>query len=210
MRARLSAVAVAASLAAGTPASAAAPQIVDKADDANYVNLPAENPYNHNPTPLGSIEEADILSVEWRSLYDGRTLRGFTVTMILKAPPSTEGIVYRAIGASGACATLWLQFHSSKPALAPQASLRHDCDDGVTKVVEVPGRIQGRTVVWTVELGNRNVPRALRKGIEISGLEAHTRDYADNPECVEVAGCTTDATQYDVTGKSGKRYTIGS
>lgn len=217
MRVRpLSAALLAAGVALATPASAVGPQIVDKADDANYLNdnspvlTPVENPLNHNPTPVGSTAAADILSVEWRSLYGGRNvLLGFTVTMVLKAAPAKQGVLYRAMAETDSCTQLWLQYYSSRPQHTPQTSLRHTCDGSVV-VVAAPARVQGSTIVWTVDLRAKSTPPQVTKGTELRGLSAHTRDFVDNPDCVlDDSRCVTSPTQYDTTRTASATYTVG-
>lgn len=217
--------ALVAGLAPATPSSAMGPQVVDKADDANYLNdnspvtLPAEHQYNDNPTSVGSTAAADILTVEWKSLYDKRrALRGYTVTMKLKAPPTKPGVLYRATAVAEGCPTLWLQYHSTKPRSTPPGSLRHTCGGGdpvpgpeSADVVSVPAKVAGNAIVWTVEFG-RGAPAGFRKGTVIGELAAHTRDFVDNPACVngDPTRCTTNPTQYDVTNKATATFAIGS
>lgn len=224
----------AAALAAGmafTPSShAAGPQVVDPPGDANHVNdnapvvLPADNPANNNPTPVGSDDPSDILSIEWKSLKEGKkkVLTGFTVVMTLKAAPTKAGMLYRATSETPDCGTLWFQYYTTKPSLTPQASLRHTCGGGAAVVVPIPTKVIGTTIGWTFLFKDKNMPKVVKKGTDITGLGGHSREFVDNPQCLpnylaippspapDATKCTTNPVQADVTNNVPGPYKVGS
>lgn len=221
----LAAAALAVGMAFAPGASAMGPQVFDKADDANYLNdnspvqTGQDHPLNDNPTPYGSSAHADIQWVKWESWYGPKkVLKGYTVTMKLKAPPNVPGVLYRALARTDTCSTVWLQYHSSKPQHTPQGNIRYTCDggsltpgSGTAKVVAIHAKPFQDTIVWRVELG-RGAPPGFGKGTEMVELSAHTRDFVDNPQCLagDPTRCTTSPTQYDVTETATTSYKLGS
>ncbi len=219
----LLALALASAVTLGPWASAAAPapQVTDPANDANYLNdnsplvLPVNNPFNNNPTPVGSDAGSDILSIEWASLSTVKTkkaksvLKGFTVTMVLSAAPTDPGVLFRATSETADCGTLWFQYYTSDPKTTPQASLRHTCDGGAV-VVPIATQVVGKTIVWTFEFGAKDLPKVVKKGTDIIDMGGHSRDYVSNPTCVDATRCTTNPVQIDVTDNVPGPYKVGS
>ncbi|HVE63039.1 MAG TPA: hypothetical protein VNB94_04495 [Mycobacteriales bacterium] len=207
--------------------AAPAPQVTDPENDANYLNdnsplvLPAEHPFNNNPTPVGSDGTADILSIEWATLKStpakpkkgkkaaAPVVKGFTVTMALKEAPGTAGVLYRATAETADCTQLWFQYYTDAPSTTPQASLRHTCDGGVV-VVPVATAVVGKTIVWTFEFGAKDLPKVVKAGTDIIDMGGHSRDYVSNPTCIDASRCTTNPTQIDVTNNVPGPYKVGS
>jgi hypothetical protein len=217
MRARLVlATATAAALSLLLPgAHAAGPQVTDPASDANHINdnapivLPVNNPANNNPTPVGSDDAADILSIEWKTTKKKATVTGFQVVMTLKAAPTKSGLLYRATSETADCSTLWFQYYSSNPGNTPQGSLRHTCD-GSAAVVAIPTKVVKNTIVWDFAFADKNMPRLVKTGTEIIELGGHSREFVTNPQCVDVTRCTTNPIQADVTDNVPGPYKVGS
>lgn len=212
----LTAAALTAGLAFAPTSHAAGPQVTDPASDANHLNdnapisspLLPDNPQNNNPTPAGSDDAADILSIEWKTLKQKKLVTGFTVTMTLKGAPTKSGLLYRATSETADCSTLWFQYYSTDPKNTPQASLRHTCDG--TQVVPIPTKVVGNTIVWTFLYKDKNMPKIVKKGTEIVRLGGHSREFVTNPACVDVTRCTTNPAQSDVTNNVPGPYKVGS
>lgn len=224
----LAVAAISAGLAFAPASHAAGPQVTDPSGDANHINdnapvvLPVDNPANNNPTPVGSDDAADILSIEWKTLRDKKkAVTGFTVTMALKAGPTKAGMLYRATSETTECTTLWFQYYTSKPSLTPQASLRHSCS-GSSVVVPIPAKVVGKTIVWTFLFKDKNMPKLVKKGSAITGMGGHSREFKDNPQCLpnylgippsaapDPTKCTTNPVQADVTDNVAGPYKVGS
>lgn len=177
------ALAVAALLAPN--ASAAGPQVVDPANDANGINNQAVLAQDiSQPTPVGSQDYADVLTIEWKTAKTRGRVTGFTVVMTLSGtptPPSGTSIVYRLLG-TGPCGTffgvVYYTKKSSDPAI-PQSAIRDDCGDE-TRLTALPlPTINGKTLTWNVPL--TAIPKGLpvKIGTELKDLRFEVVELED-------------------------------
>lgn len=181
---RLALAAAAATLAVLAPhvSAAPAPQIVDPANDANFLNgqgqpLLASAP-NNNATPAGSQAYADVLSVQWTTVKTTKivkrkkvtTVTGFSVQAKLSGaptPPQGTVVVYRMLGSTPLCPYFGVVYYS-KPLSDPashQTALRDNCNGAstarLTKIA--PAVIKDGTITWTVPLSA--IPKDTKVGV---------------------------------------------
>ena len=160
-------------------AQAAGPQIVDPANDANFLNgqnLAPEVP-NDNETPVGSQAWGDVLSVQWTTLKTTKvvkrkkvtTVTGFQVQAKLSAPPTPpQGttVVYRMLGTTPLCPFFGVAYYSTplSDPTTPQSALRDNCGDKPTRLTKLAMPvISGSTMTWTVPLSV--IPKDTKVGV---------------------------------------------
>lgn len=188
---RLVAAPVLASLALLMPsASAAGPQITDPANDANFINSQGSTgPYytipHNQPTPVGSQQYADVLSVQWKSIKTTKVVRrkkvttvtGFQVITTLQGepkPPSGTTIVYRMLGTTANCpyfGVVWYTTPLSDPT-TPQSAIRDNCfGKSTARLTAIPAPvISGKTLTWTVPIKAIPVDTKVGVGTALTGL----------------------------------------
>jgi hypothetical protein len=186
------------------PPVAVAPQVTDPANDANGgANTPAAA---DKPTPAGSQGYADVLSVLWQTTKATKTVKkkkvttvtGFTVTATLSAPPTAPtgtSIVYRMLGATGACGFFGVAYYTSKgsdPA-QPQSAIRDNCNATPTRLTPLAlPVITGNTITWTVPLKSIPADTKVKVGTKITGLWFEVREIEDfHGACVPDDGGAT-------------------
>ena len=176
------AAALATAVAFGPWAHAADPQVTDPAGDANFVNgqgQPVLDPAPQNsPTPVGSQEYADVLSVLWEKVgSDVRVTATFTAP---PAPPAPTSLVYRMLGTVGDTCTfvgvVWYSDKSSDPTI-PKSAVRDSCT-GETVLTEIPEpKIDGSKMIWTAPISK--FPKAALTAGKLTDLRVEIRELQD-------------------------------
>lgn len=177
-------------LAPAVTAAPAAPQVVDPADDANFVNSQASTgPFytipNNRPTPVGSQGYADVLSVQWSTLTTTKvvkkkpvtTVTGFQVVATMKeapTPPSGTTIVFRMLGTTPNCPYFGVVHYTTKLSdpSAPQTALRDNCNGAPTaRLTAIPAAVvKEKTITWTVPLTAIPADTKVANGSALTGL----------------------------------------
>lgn len=198
-------------------AGAAAPQVIDKAGDANLLNSQGENAAldpvaipDNNATPVGSQAYADLLSVAWTpttaKVGKGKKAKtvftGFTVKATLSAPPVAPAgttVVYRMLSQVKGDASLYLGpvYYTSASAGTPQSALRDNLGAGkVTRLTPIAlPVISGSTMTWTVPVAA--LPKEFTLGTSVSNL------YFEVREIESFAGQTAPAALPVIGGSTG-------
>ena len=167
-------------LAAAPGAHAADPQVTDPAGDANFLNhqgYPVPAPHS-NPTPVGSQDYADVLSVLWEKVgSDVKVTAEFSAP---PAPPSPTSLVYRMLGTVGETCTyvgvVWYSTKSSDPTI-PKSAVRDSCT-GETVLTEIPEpKIDGNKIIWTAPLAK--FPKAALTAGQLTDLRVEIRELQD-------------------------------
>lgn len=174
-------------------AAGPAPQVVDKAGDANFLNAqgnaatldPVPVPEN-NPTPVGSQAYADVISVTWApvTVKKGKkqVVTGFTVTTVLSAPPVAPGgslVVYRMLGEVNKDHAKYLGpvYYTSPSGGQPQSALRDNLGSASRLTPIALPKIVGSTMTWTVPLSV--LPKGFSPGSTVSNLYFEVREIED-------------------------------
>lgn len=171
---------------AGTPA--AAPQVIDPAGDANFINSGGEPvPVSgDHATPVGSQGYADVVSVTWTrtTVKKGKKIvfTGFTVTAAMSAPPTPPAgtaLVYRMLGVVGGDAAAYLGpvYYTSATPGTPQSALRDDLADTTAGARLTPLAlpvIAGNTMTWTVPASV--LPKQFKVGSTLTNLYFEVRE----------------------------------
>lgn len=180
----LLALALASCVALGPWASAAdpTPQVTDPAGDANFANnqgqpgVPAPND-NNNPTPAGSQDYADVLSVLWEKV--GSDVRITATFKGAPAPLPGTSLVYRMLGTTPDCPFVGVVWYSTKSsdATIPKSAVRDNCT-GETVLTEIAEpKIDGAKLIWTAPL-SKFPAKALSAGT-LTDLRVEIRELQD-------------------------------
>jgi hypothetical protein len=189
----LSALALSGGLALAAPAGAAGPQVIDPANDANFLNgqgfeaeYEADVPLpRNNPTPVGSQAYADVLSITWTRMTakagKKQVFSGFKVAMKLSGPPTPPAptiLVFRMFGQVNGNPDLLVGpvLYTSPLTGAPQSALRDTLGpDNVVRLTAIPMPvIAGSTVTWTVP--KSALPKELAIGSTLKNLYCEVRE----------------------------------
>jgi hypothetical protein len=215
------------SSSAGGPA----PQVIDAAGDANFLNSQGEaallDPVvvpDNNATPVGSQAYADVVSVTWTPITvkkgKKQTFTGFTVTTTFSGPPTAPAgttLVYRMLSHVKGDPDLFLGpvYYTAKAGETPQSALRDNLGSGnaVRLTPLALPAIKGSTMTWTVPVAA--LPREFTRGTAVTDMYFEVRElqsFAGQavPAAVPVAGGSTGLAYGVVdTGSSTSSFKIG-
>lgn len=152
LRTLLAATALAAVAVAAPGSAAPAPQIVDAKGDA-----------------LDGNGSHDVHSVLFT-----KTTKGFTVTLTLGAPQTTQdGVTYEISGETATCGTFTIAW-SPVTALGGRDQIGMACGEdtgtGPYTIINVPPKAKGNTLTWT--FNKKAFPKELRGGGTFTDLRA--------------------------------------
>lgn len=191
MRRLVLAPAVALALLVPHAGAAPAPQVTDPSGDANGGSNHAAA--TDKPTPAGSQEYADVVSVLWEPVKQTKKVKGknvtsvtgFTVTATLvgaPTPPAGTSIVYRMLGSTPKCSIFGVVYYTSKSSdpTIPQSALRDNCIDETVRLTEIPMPvIKDNTITWTVPMSKIPADSGVKQGTKLVDLWFETRELQD-------------------------------